>query len=394
MASTARVSLARPAPCNRHRLAIASGAPLAATTNVAGPSATCHTCETASRSGRSPYACTNVRSNSAGISGASKCLLLSAWNALSMGSNGSGRLASNPHSTRSRNAAGIRALWAGLKTVASASRSSATAIRFSVRVPVLSVHRTVADPKVSIAAARRVSTRAREIRHAPIAMNTVSTTGISSGNIDIPSAIPARTASSHPPRRVPYSTTASAVTAPPTMANIRTNRRVWACNRGASVCSAPRDWPILPTSLRTPVAVTSAIPVPRTTSEPENTNGRSSPPGRLFKSFPSPRSTLRTGTDSPVSNDSSVCRSLHSTSTASAGTRSPSASTIRSPRTTSLPAMRTRSPSRITRARGLVRSRRASSTCSVRVSCTTVIATDSDANTSRTIASLRSPSAK
>ena len=76
-------------------------------------------------------------------------------------------------------------------------------MRFSVSVPVLSVHSTVAEPSVSIAAARRVSTRACEIRQAPIAMKTVSTTGNSSGSIDMPRAMPASTASSQPPRKVP-----------------------------------------------------------------------------------------------------------------------------------------------------------------------------------------------
>ncbi len=37
-----------------------------------------------------------------------------------------------------------------------------------------------------MAVARRVSTRAREMRQAPIAMKTVSTTGNSSGSIDMP----------------------------------------------------------------------------------------------------------------------------------------------------------------------------------------------------------------
>ena len=54
-----------------------------------------------------------------------------------------------------------------------------------------------------MAAARRVSTRAREIRHAPIAMNTARTTGNSSGSIDMPSAIPPSSASSQWPRIVP-----------------------------------------------------------------------------------------------------------------------------------------------------------------------------------------------
>jgi hypothetical protein len=48
-------------------------------------------------------------------------------------------------------------------------------------------------PSVSIADARRVSTRALEIRQAPIAMKTASTIGNSSGSIDMPMAIPAST---------------------------------------------------------------------------------------------------------------------------------------------------------------------------------------------------------
>ena len=78
----------------------------------------------------------------------------------------------------------------------SAVRSSVIVILFSVSVPVLSVQRTVAEPRVSMAAARRVRTRAREIRQAPIAMKTASTTGNSSGSIDIPRAMPPSSASS------------------------------------------------------------------------------------------------------------------------------------------------------------------------------------------------------
>ena len=85
----------------------------------------------------------------------------------------------------------------------SVGETSAMVIRFSVKVPVLSVHKTVAEPSVSIAAARRVRTRAREMRQAPIAMKTVRTRGNSSGSIAMPSAMPARRASSQPPRIVP-----------------------------------------------------------------------------------------------------------------------------------------------------------------------------------------------
>ncbi len=54
---------------------------------------------------------------------------------------------------------------------------SAIAMRFWVSVPVLSVHSNVAAPRVSIAAARRVSTCARDMRHAPITRKTVRTSG-------------------------------------------------------------------------------------------------------------------------------------------------------------------------------------------------------------------------
>ena len=131
------------------------------------------------------------------------CSRARVWNARSIGSNGSGALASKPNSLKSRNGAGISVPFPGRKTFSPFSRSSTIVIRFSVRVPVLSVHSTVAEPSVSMAAARRVSTRASEIRHAPIAIKTVRTTGNSSGSIDIPSAIPASTASSHPPRMIP-----------------------------------------------------------------------------------------------------------------------------------------------------------------------------------------------
>ena len=40
----------------------------------------------------------------------------------------------------------------------------------------------------------------------------------------------------------------------------RTSRRVCACSRGGSVSSSASDWPILPISLRGPVAVTSPFP--------------------------------------------------------------------------------------------------------------------------------------
>ena len=62
---------------------------------------------------------------------------------------------------------------------------------------------------------------------------------------------------------------------------------------------------ISPISLRGPVARTSAKPRPRTSSVPEKTTDRSSPPGFVARSV-SAVTRLRTGTDSPVRSDSSA----------------------------------------------------------------------------------------
>ena len=167
-------------------------------------------------------------------------------------------------------------------------------------------------------------------------------------------------------------------------------RRVSVCSIVGSglVCSSAL--PILPSSVRGPVAAISTMPCPDVTRVPENTEGKSSPPGRS-SARASADGTLRTGTDSPVSSDSSVERCSARRRRPSAGTRSPSARTTRSPRTTSRPAMRRRSPSRITRARGLERSRSASSACSVRRSWTIVMVMTTNTKPSSISASVGSP---
>ena len=77
-----------------------------------------------------------------------------------------------------------------------------------------------------MAAARRVSTRERDNRHAPITMNTVSTSGNSSGSSDMPSAMAPSKASSHEPRSHQYSTNASTLSTSPMAPNAMTSRRV------------------------------------------------------------------------------------------------------------------------------------------------------------------------
>ena len=144
-----------------------------------------------------------------------------------------------------------------------------------------------------------------------------------------------------------------------------------------------------PISLRAPVAVTSARPWPATIIVPAYTHDAAAGP-----SIAPAAARFATGSDSPLSNDSSISRSLASSSRASAGTRSPSTSSRMSPHTTATPAMRSRWPSRQTRARGLVMSCSASSTRSVRRSCTSVMATMTPTKASSTLASDRSPSTR
>ncbi len=185
-----------------------------------------------------------------------------------MGSNGSRALARMPYSriVANRGSIGPVSPW---RHKSSSERSATIVIRFWVSVPVLSVQSTVAAPRVSMAATRRVRTRAREMRQAPITMKTVRTSGNSSGSIDMPSAMPLSNASSQPPRHKPYSNTASALRLRLTAAKLRTSRRVWIRSLGGSVSIRVIATPILPISLRGPVAVTSARPWPRTTRLPE-----------------------------------------------------------------------------------------------------------------------------
>ncbi len=221
----------------------------------------------------------------------------------------------------------------------------------------------------------------------------VSTTGNSSGSIAMASVMPARTPCSQSPRVSPYSTTAAAQSPMPISATLRTKRPISRCRR---VCSTVMPWsalPIWPISVFSPVLSTRAMPWPCTTSVPEKMKGRSSPPGRVTARVPS-QTVLRTGTDSPVSSDSSTARLLASSTTESAGTRSPSAITRMSPGTTSRPAMRVRRPSRTTRARGLLRSRRASSARSVFRSWYSVMPSTTKTKPSSMRASPTSPSSR
>ena len=90
-----------------------------------------------------------------------------------------------------------------------------TSILFWVIVPVLSEHKTVAEPSVSIAEDFLVNRFLLESRHAPIARNTERTTGNSSGNIAIAVASPFSNASTIFPRVIKNAKMTITLTPPP-----------------------------------------------------------------------------------------------------------------------------------------------------------------------------------
>ena len=94
-----------------------------------------------------------------------------------------------------------------------------------------------------------------------------------------------------------------------------------------------------------------------------------------------------TGTDSPVSAASSICRLTASTSRASAGTRSPARRRITSPGTSSRAGISISSPSRSTVAVGAAISRSASMARSARYSCTKPSSTANSTITAMAMAS-------
>ena len=166
----------------------------------------------------------------------------------------------------------------------------------SVKVPVLSVPRTVTEPSVSTAGSRLISALRADIRRAPSASARVTTAGSDSGTAATTRLIAAITISSVGwPRASPsastiaHSATATAASTRPTPASRR-------CS-GVSPGSAPSSAATRPIELAAPVAVTTARPRPRTTTVPADTTSPR-PPG--------PAAVLSTGTDSPVSAASST----------------------------------------------------------------------------------------
>ncbi|MNS84679.1 hypothetical protein D3C72_1185120 [compost metagenome] len=274
--------------------------------------------------------------------------------------------------------------------VPSGSRISVTTSSFMVRVPVLSVAIMVQDPSDSTAGILRTITWAFAIRRMLIASATEMATGSPSGIALTASPTDIMNSSRNAmPRSIPTNT--SNATATPTATAISREKR-WSLRikGGCEMDSRPSSRAIRPICVAAPVATTMPWPLPRSTTVPAEVRHWRALAGALLASH---AESLRTGSDSPVSRDSSHCRSMAEVSSRSAGTRLPASSTTRSPGTSVLASISCWMPSRITVARGcsILRSATAalSAVCSCAVPMTPLISSTAPMNS----ASFRSPNA-
>ncbi len=233
--------------------------------------------------------------------------------------------------------------------------ASTTAMRFSVRVPVLSVHTKVVDPSVSTDSSRRTSACRCAMRCAPIASDKVTVGSRPSGT----NATVTPIANRNPSRAdVPMRSASTKNTTPtPTAMNaiVRTTR---ASSRASGVGGRSLPWVIdaIPASrVAAPVATTEARASPSTTNVPAKSVASAS---------------TRTVLLSPVSIELSTSSAWASTTRRSALTRSPATHRTTSSTTSPAASMSRGSPSRNTVTRRGRRSRSFSAARSARCSWT------------------------
>ena len=219
-----------------------------------------------------------------------------------------------------------------------------TRIRFSVRVPVLSVQITEVDPRVSTALSRLTRAPRRAISRTPTASARVIVGSSPSGTLATSSPI-AKLAAAATPSPAARPIGKNAIPAPTATNAISVVARLTWCSSGLSLCSA--RWlsaAIRPSSVPIPVAVTRASASPPVQAVPLNTTSAACSSGRLGSAGQAERVT---GTDSPVSVDMSTSR-VPVIRRASAQMLSPSSISRTSPGTSSRASITWRVPSRRT----------------------------------------------
>jgi hypothetical protein len=172
----------------------------------------------------------------------------------------------------------------------------------------------------------------------------------------------------------------------------RAKRSMRRSSGGGSRCTAPTWAAMEPTSVCAPVATTRPRPRPDATMLPAKPMLRRS--ARGVSAGSSGPSSFSTGTDSPVSTDSSMRRPRASTNSASAPTRIPDSSTNRSPGTNCSPSISRLLPPRRTRARVRTRPERACTSRSARYSFTNPMVAFSSSTAAMNPASPVSPSVR
>ena len=201
-----------------------------------------------------------------------------------------------------------------------------TRSRFSLRVPVLSKHTTSTRPSASTDRGVRTSAPDLVSLRAAACCASVATSGRPSGTAATATATPLVTACRSPvPRRNPTAVTSAP---PPTLTGSTRSVRLLSCAcRPTCDALAGVRAPARPASVASPTAVTIAAAVPVRIVVPANTMQ-----ARSLSGAPGVGDVcLLTGSDSPVSEDSSTSTPDASTSLPSAGTTSPGPISITSP---------------------------------------------------------------
>ncbi len=222
----------------------------------------------------------------------------------------------------------ISSPFSSTRTSWSTRRKRTTRIRFSVKVPVLSVRISVVEPSVSTAASRFTSALRSAMRQTPLASARVATMGRPSGTVATARAIALSTMRKRSrPAATPRPATAAAI-----RRVIQTNRRprrsIRRCNGTVSSSADSTKFAIRPSSVSIPVATTIPRPDPRVTAVPLCSMQCRASGAASSATAPTSLSTVL---DSPVSADSSAAKRFDSTSLISAAISCPLSITTRSP---------------------------------------------------------------
>src|SRR5689334_16792572 len=281
--------------------------------------------------------------------------------------------------------------WQASAVASTTSRSPwipASWSRLRVRVPVLSVTTTVTEPSASPARSRRSSAPRRASWRPSTASSTVTRMGSSSGTVAKAIVSPSSSISC---QLRPVSSPATGTTMLAATAKTSTTLASWASDRCSGV-GGSFSWrtslPSWPSSVRGPVATTTAAPSPAATAVPAYSTAARSASGAATGTGAGP---LPAGSASPVRVDSSTRSPSAAITRASAGTRSPASITNTSPGTSSAAGISATAPPHRMQAAGAASWRSASIALAARSSVTASVMTTKAITTKMAMASSRCP---